>query len=365
MATVNFTGSEKLQGQTVFVTGATGFLGARLIPALLKNGARVTALLRSRHGANDLEAKGVTVVTAALGDRAAITEALRGHDILVHLAYDVRATSKKNLSDFNALAGAAQDAGIGRIVHTSSIVVYDIWPSEDLDETSPMQRPGGSPYRQAKIEMEKQLMAGPIPAAILQPTLIYGPGSALWTNQLTENLAAGAQILPQPEGLCNAVFVDDVVQAILRAAVLEDLGQERFVISGPEPVAWSDLLSGYSRIIGKGELQFEPYQNLSDRLGPEPDHDAGPETLSVAARISALGRTLLGRERFEALVRAIKRRVSSGDGAAYPDRHLLDLFAAKGRCSIAQAQARLGYQPDYPLEKGLAATADYLRGRFG
>nr|WP_245223318.1 MULTISPECIES: NAD-dependent epimerase/dehydratase family protein [unclassified Ruegeria] len=349
----------------VFVTGATGFLGARLVPALLENGARVTALLRNRHGASDLEAKGVNVVTAALGDRTAIMEALRDHDVLVHLAYDVRATSEKNLSDFTALIGAAGDTDIGRIVHTSSIVVYDVWPNESLDETSPMQRPGGSPYRQAKIEMEKQLMAGPIPAAILQPTLIYGPGSALWTDQLTENLAAGTQILSQPEGLCNAVFVDDVVQAILRAAVLADLGQERFVISGPEPVAWSDLLLGYSRIIGKGELRFEPYQSLSDRLGPEPDHDAGPETLSVAPRIGAFGRALLGRERFETLVRTIKRRVSSGDGATYPDRHLLELFASKGECSIAHAQERLGYQPDYPLEKGLAATADYLRGRYG
>lgn len=362
---MNFTGSEKLRGQAVFVTGATGFLGGRLISALLESEARVTALLRSRHGAKGLEAKGATVVTAALGDRKAIADALRGHDILMHLAYDVRATSEKNLSDFTALFSAAQDAGIGRIVHTSSIVVYDVWPNADLDETSPVQRSGGSPYRQAKIEMEKQLMAGPIPAAILQPTLIYGPGSALWTDQLTENLATGTQVLPQPLGLCNGVFVDDVVQAILRAAVLADLGQERFIISGPEPVAWSDLLSGYSRIIGKGELRLEPYQTLSDRLGPEPDHDAGPETLSVAARIGALGRTLLGRERFEALVRAIKRRVSSGDGAAYPDRHLLELFAAKGRCSIVHAQERLGYQPDYSLEKGLAATADYLRGRFG
>ncbi|WP_336509516.1 NAD-dependent epimerase/dehydratase family protein [Ruegeria lacuscaerulensis] len=363
---MNVTGSEKLQGQKVFVTGATGFLGARLVPALLESGARVTALLRSRHGAKDLEAKSVNVVTAALGDHAAVAETLRGHNILAHLAYDVRATAEKNLSDFAALFGAAQDAGIGRIIHTSSIVTYDAWPNEDLDETSPMQRPGGSPYRQAKIEMEKQLMAGPIPAAILQPTLIYGPGSALWTDQLTENLAAGTQILPQPEGLCNGVFVDDVVQAILRAAVLEDLGQERFVISGPEPVAWSALLTGYSRIIGKGDIRLEPYQALSDRLGPEPEeHEAGPETLSVAARISALGRTLLGRERFEVLVRAIKRRVSSGDGVAYPNRHLLELFAARGGCSIAQAQERLGYQPDYPLEKGLAATADYLRGRFG
>ncbi|WP_420587406.1 NAD-dependent epimerase/dehydratase family protein [Ruegeria sp.] len=362
---MSLTGSKNLQGQAVFVTGATGFLGARLVPALLNNGGQVTALLRSRHGAKDLEAKGVTVVTGPLGDQGALTKALRGHDMLIHLAYDVRATAERNLTDFGALLGAAQEAGIGRIIHTSSIVVYDDWPNADLDETSPMQRPGGSPYRQAKIKMEAQLMAGSIPAAILQPTLIYGPGSALWTDQLTENLVAGTQILPQPEGLCNAVYVDDVVQAILRAAALEDLGQERFVISGPEPASWSELLSGYSQIVGKGDIRFERHETLLQRLGPEPDHDAAAETLSTAARISALGRTVLGRNRFEALVRAVKRRVASGDGVAYPDRHLLDLFAARGRCSIALAQDRLGYRPDYSLEKGLEATADYLRGRFG
>ena len=364
---MNFTGSEKLQGQKVFVTGATGFLGGRLVPALLENGARVTTLLRSRHGTSDLEAKGTTVATAALGDRTAITEALRGHDILIHLAYDVRATAEKNLSDFAALIGAAEDAGIGRIVHTSSIVVYDGWPNEGLDETSPMQRPGGGPYRQAKIKMEKQLMAGPIPAAILQPTLIYGPGSALWTDQLTENLATGAQILPQPEGLCNAVFVDDVVQAILRAAALEDLGQERFVISGPEPVAWSDLLSGYSRIIGKGEL---PSGTLSGPLGPIGPRAGGamrqaprpsrqrPGSVRLAARCwGASGLKHWCGPSKGACLRAMARPIPTGICWTF--------LPPRAGAASRRRKARLGYQPDYPLEKGLAATADYLRGRFG
>ena len=114
-------------------------------------------------------------------------------------------------------------------------MVYDGWPGEDLDEAGTMQRPGGSPYRQAKIRMEAQLMAGPVPAAILQPTLVYGPGSALWTDHLADTLAHGTQVLPEPEGLCNGVFVDDVVQAMFRAATMKDLGRERFIISGPDP----------------------------------------------------------------------------------------------------------------------------------
>ena len=362
---MRFTGSENLQGQKVFVTGATGFLGARLVPALLENGASVTTLLRSRHGARELERGGATVVTGALSDRATIAASMHGHDILVHLAYDVRATAEKNLSDFSALLGAAQDAGIDRIVHTSSIVVYDGWPNEDLDESSPIESNIGSPYRVAKIQMEKQLLAGPVPAAILQPTLIYGPGSALWTDQLAENLANGTRVIPEPVGLFNGVFVDDVVQAILRAALLPDLGQERFIVSGPDPTSWTDLLQGYARIIGKGDIRTEPYEALSNQLGPEPEQTSGPDTVPVAARISAMGRTVLGRQRFEALVRAAKKRASKGDGVAYPDRHMLELFSAQGECRIAHARSRLGYKPNYPLEKGLAATADYLRGRFG
>lgn len=362
---MKFTGSDKLQGQRVFVTGATGFVGARLIPALLENGAVVTALLRSRHGARDLEKTGVNVVVGALDNHDAMETALRGQDTLFHLAYDMRATAEKNLSDFNSLFTAVRAAAIGRIVHTSSIVVYDSWPGKDTDETGTIQRPGGNPYRQAKIKMEARLMDGAVPAAILQPTLVYGPGSAFWTDQLAEKLSRGAQVLPEPEGLCNAVFVDDLVQAMLRAAFLEDLRQERFIISGPEPVTWSALLTGYARIIGKGEIRSEPYDMLSERLGPEPVHDGAPDKPSAAARVSALGRRLLGRRRFEALVRAVQRRVIAGNEPSYPDRHLLELFAARGRCAITRAQARLGYQPEYSLEKGLAATADYLRNRYG
>ncbi len=347
-----------LRGKKVFVTGATGFIGRRLVAALLGAGAEVTVLTRSRSGLAELPT-GVRAEIGGMGDAAFLDRALAGQEVLFNLAYDVRASAAENLTAFDTLMTAARDVGVGRIVHTSSIVVYDAWPDHDCDEGGSMDRPGGSPYRQAKIAMEKRLLAGPLPAAILQPTIVYGPGSSLWTDGFASALLAGGVVLPEPEGLCNGIFVDDVVQACLRAATLPDLGRERFVISGPDPFAWSALLEGYAAILGRGTVRREPLAEIERYLGPKPDESAehGP---SLAARVSAVARRLIGHKRFEALVRALKKRLSKG-GELYPNHHLLEEYSGKGICRISHAQSRLGYSPAFNLERGLAATADHLR----
>nr|WP_256369247.1 NAD-dependent epimerase/dehydratase family protein [Ruegeria sp. HKCCA6837] len=352
-----------MKEKSVFVTGATGFIGKRLVPALLDTGTKVTVLLRSRHGARALETMGVHVVTGSLGDRGAMETALRDQDVLFHLAYDMRAPAADNLASFDALRQAAEIAGVERIIHISSIVVYDGWPQENLTEDSPLSQTGGTPYQRAKMAMEQALMHGNCPAAILQPTLVYGPGSMLWTDRLAEWMAAGGVVLPDPEGLCNAVFVDDLVQAMLRAAVLEGLGQERFIISGAHPFSWSDLLTGYADIIGQGTVRHAPFAELAARLPPE-EPGVVPDTPPLAARISAAARGWIGRERFERMVQIVKRGLPQ-QGEIYPDRYMLELFSTKGHCRIDHARTRLGYAPKYDLEAGLAATRSHLHARYG
>ncbi len=347
-----------LAGRRVFVTGATGFIGRRLVAALVQAGAEVGVLTRSRSGLADLP-KGVRPVIGGMDDAAAVARALGGVEVLFNLAYDVRATGAANLAGFERLVAAAEAAGVGRVVHLSSIVVHDAWPGADCTEDGPMTRPGGSAYRQAKIAMERRLLAGPLPAAILQPTIVYGPGSALWTDGFARALLAGGVVLPDPEGLCNGVFVEDVVQACLKAAVLPDLGRERFVISGPEPFAWSALLLGYAKALGRGEIHRVPVAELLAKLGPKPDETADRPP-SAAARISALLRRLVGHRRFEALAGAAKRRLKAG-ARLEPDHHLLEEFTGRGICRIDHARARLGYAPEYDLAAGLAATEAYLR----
>ncbi|MCB2126477.1 MAG: NAD-dependent epimerase/dehydratase family protein [Rhodobacteraceae bacterium] len=351
-----------LAGRPVFVTGATGFIGRRLVAALVAAGADVGVLTRSRSGLRDLP-KGVRPVIGALTDEAALARALSGTAVLFNLAYDVRATAAANLAGFERLLSAARSARVGRIVHLSSIVVYDAWPAADCSEAGSTGRPGGSAYRQAKIAMEKRLLAQPLPAAILEPTIVYGPGSALWTDGFATALLAGGVVLPEPEGLCNGVFVEDVVQACLKAATLPDLGRERFVISGPEPFPWSALLQGYARALGRGEVFRVPAAELLARLGPKPDEttDRAP---SAAARVSAILRRAIGHRRFEALMGAIRRR-SGKTGRLEPDHHLLEEFTGRGTCRIDHARRRLGYAPEFDLAAGLAATADDLKRMAG
>ena len=347
-----------LTGRRVFVTGAPGVIGRRLVAALVRAGADVGVLTRSRSGLADLPA-GVRAVIGGMDDPALLARALAGADVLFNLAYDVRASAAENLAGFERLITAAGTAAVGRIVHLSSIVVYDAWPGADCTEAGPMERPGGSAYRQAKIAMERRLVAGALPAAILEPTIVYGPGSALWTDGFARALLAGGVVLPDPEGLCNGVFVEDVVQACLKAAVLADLGRERFVISGPEPFAWSALLQGYASALGRGEIHPVSVAAILARLGPKPDEttDRPP---APAARVSALLRRLIGHRRFEALVGAVRRRMRAG-ARMEPDHHLLEEFTGRGICRIDHARARLGYAPEYDLAAGLAATEAYLR----
>jgi nucleoside-diphosphate-sugar epimerase len=353
---------QAIVGRRVFVTGADGFIGRRLVNALVRAGAKVTILCRSSRGRTAERPSAVRTIVGDLTNTALLEIGLREQEIVFHLAYDGRATARDNLAAFDSLLAASAKARVGRIVHTSSIVVYDGWPNHDLDETGGTTRPGGSGYRQAKIEMERRLLAGPLPAAILQPTIVYGPGSALWTEQFIEGLTVGDIVLPTPEGHCSGLFVDDLVQALFRAATRPDLGQERFIISGSDPFPWSRLFEGYARIVGRGSVQHVPVNELMSRLGQKPDDHYHDEAPARMARIHVVGRRILGRERFEGLVRLVRRRLATG-GRMYPDQHLLGVFSATGRCSIRHARERLGFEPEFDLGQGLAAIELEVGGR--
>ncbi len=346
-----------LAGRHVLVTGAGGFIGRRAVAALVAAGARVTAVLRSGHEAGALARRGAEVIRAPL---AAIPEAAMAADALVHLAYDVRAPARDNLAGFEAMVQQAEAAGVGRIVHASSVVVHDTWPAGDISEAGPWGGPGGGGYRQAKIAMERRLLSGARPAVILEPTIVYGPGSSLWTEAPMTRLKRGPVILPDPCGHCPAVHVDDVARAIVLAVALDSPGRERFIITGPDAPDWRSFYEGYRRILGRGEIRQLAAARIEARLGPAPAGEGEGAGPSVAARISAFARRVLGNRRFEALV-ARAAALRGGNRENWPDRGLFDLYRSSPRVSATAARDRLGFVPRIGFEQGLASIRDQSR----
>ena len=255
-----------MQGLTsankVVVTGARGFIGRRLLAPLVVAGAEVTALVRSGHDRSVMQAAGARVAIAPIRAGAVLDAALAGQDVLVNLAYDMRAGMVENLATFETLMAAARRAGIDRVVHISSAVVYDGWPDGVIDENSPITDRAIAAIDKLKYQWKNSLLNGVIEAAILQPTIVYGPGSAMWTTAPMAALTGGGVVLPEPVGNCAAVYVDDVIQAILGAATCTSLGRERFLISGADPVGWDEFYRGYRDILGQGDIELRPVGEL-------------------------------------------------------------------------------------------------------
>ncbi|MGI8513096.1 MAG: NAD-dependent epimerase/dehydratase family protein, partial [Solirubrobacteraceae bacterium] len=218
-----------LAGVRVAVTGAAGFIGAALCTRLESDGAEVTGL--------DLAGAGrVCDVT----DARAVAAALEGSELVVHTAALV--TDHGSMDDFvrvnvrgtrNVLDGA-RAAGVRRVVHLSSVAGWGHDFRHELAEGAE-PRACGVPYVDTKAASDA--LARARGATVVRPGDAYGPGSVPWTRRPLEALRAGRFAVPAPgDGLMALVYVDDLVDCIVRALVRPEGERGVFVAWDRRPV---------------------------------------------------------------------------------------------------------------------------------
>jgi len=360
-----------ISGKTAAVTGASGFIGGRLVERLIEQSVAVTCLLRGKPGVG-LQATGAGFVTLDIADREALQRALHGVDHVFHLAYDWEDADW----NFRALRALISVCGEGhrRLVHTSSFVAYDIPPAGELTEET-IGTTATCGYAHVKRALDEELIKavrqGAVEAAIVQPTIVYGPRSAPWTVEPSEMLRHGTVVLPdRGEGVCNAVYVDDVVTGMILAATEPAAIGQRFLISG-EPVTWAQFYEAMAQAAGAKGPVYLPAEMIVD------ENRRLRKLQRIATSPRRMLRILAQRRLTGKLIRGGLRLLPASLGAGARDRlygppsrqrkhiHMPDrgrLEFLQGRSTIRSGKAKrlLGYVPQFDLAAGMIPTARFL-----
>jgi nucleoside-diphosphate-sugar epimerase len=388
---------EAFNGRKVLVTGGTGFIGARLAARLSTEcGADVRVLARSFTSAPRVARFPVELVGGDVTRPDDVMRAAERCDYIFHCAYGKDGPDSERHS--GTVAGtrnvmeAARRYG-ARVVHVSTVSVYGDLADGTLHETAPRQRTGDT-YGDSKLDAEQAALEygreHDVPVSVVQPTVVYGPFGSTWSMNPLKQLRAGRVILVNGgTGLCNAVYVDDVVTAMLLVAVKDAAVGETFLVSGPAPVTWREFYGYYESMLGVSATvtmsvaEAEAHFRASGGSGSS----LIGKGLEALRRPELRGRLLATREgAFVAktakaimpagLRDAIKRRMSAQPAAAgtaplraaVESRQISPLrpakirfMAARTAVSIDKAARLLGYEPAFDVATGMRLTEQWAR----
>ncbi len=248
---------------TTLVTGATGFVGSAVARQLLDRGQAVRVLARPGGDRRNIAGLSVEIAEGDLRDRASLDRALAGCDALFHVAADYRLWVPRpdeiyeaNVAGTRALMLAAGEAGVKRIVYTSSVATLGIDSGgAPSDETTPVALSDMiGHYKRSKFlaedEVRRLVADHGLPAVIVNPSTPIGPRDIkpTPTGRMIVEAAAGRIPAFVDTGL-NIVHVEDVAAGHLLAFDRGRVG-ERYVLGGRN-MTLREILAEVARICGR------------------------------------------------------------------------------------------------------------------
>lgn len=324
----------------ILITGGNGFVGHHLIDALQARDQAVRVLALPGEDTRGLERRGVAVYHGDIRDPQTLRAPMAGVHAVVHLAAmmdvwrpldEYRAV---NVVGTENVCRAALTAGVGRLVHMSSSSIYGMGLSRAADETFPLA-PFPDPYPITKaagdMAVQRLIAEEGLPAVIVRPDQILGPGDHLHFGRMADGLRAGRSIIVgQGRNALPLVYVTDVTQALL-------LGLEH-----PRAIG-----NAYNITTEPPLTQQQVLEAIASEIGVLPPRIHLPYHLLYAAGYLA--------ERLAALTGSERRPPITRLGVAF--------FGTDNRYSMQKARGELGYEPQVPIREGLRLTADWYQQR--
>ncbi len=351
-------GSQARQPGRILVTGATGFIGGRIVEmAHLDPEARypVRAGVHQWSSAARLGRFPVETAVLDLTDPARTERALEG---ITHVVHCAKGTPEVTVQGTRNLLDASLKKGISHFIHLSTADVYGD-AGGVVDENSPY-RYTGNPYNRMKIDSEKvcwEYREKGLPITIFRPSIVYGPFSASWSLRFAAMFLAGEGGVYEGygEGRCNLVYVDDLARTILGALDFADAKGKVFNINGPEVLTWNEYFMRFNAALGLPPLRVI----RAKRAGAATWAMTPVRTLGGMVKKRFIKPVKLLAERVDAvdaLMRVVEHRVK-----ITPSPDELRLFAKDAVYSDARARSTLSCCPDTGIDQGLADTREWVR----
>jgi nucleoside-diphosphate-sugar epimerase len=324
----------------ILVTGGNGFVGQYVVSALQDRGDSVRVLALVTEDTSSLEERGVAVYRGDIRQPDTLVAPMQDVDGVLHLAAmmdvwrpieDYRAV---NVTGTENVCRAALAAGVRRFVHMSSSSVYGMALGRPADERFPLA-PFRDPYPITKAEgdmaVQRMIVEDHLPAVIIRPDQIFGPGDHLHFGRMADRLRAGRGIIVgSGDNALPFVYVTDVVEGLLLALDHEHAAGQAYNITNDRPVTQKQFLHAIAREIG-----------------------ASPPRLRVPYR--ALYAAGYAAERLAMLTPSRRRPPITRLGVAF--------FGTDNRYAIDKARRELGYTPRVALGDGVRLATAWYRER--
>jgi 2-alkyl-3-oxoalkanoate reductase len=344
----------------VAVVGANGFVGSRLVEQWhLEERADVVPVVRRPEAAASVLRFGLDCRVADALDERELARALAGCDAVVHAGAGPRPFVTRSPA---CVVRAATRAGARTVIYLSSMAVHGWDARPGTEEATPLPRRHPVAYNRWKAHGERAFRSACRDTGtrfvILRPGIVHGPRSQ-WIAGFARSVVEGsAYVVAGGRGVCNAIYVDNLVHAAGLALQQEEAAGETFLVADDEAVTWRMLYEPLCRALGRG---WDAVADLAPRA-PRPT----PGERLLALRDDPTARVVLDRVP-RALRKPVRRlavdRLAQESAKGAPARPALEtsiLQTCDYRFPTAKARRVLGFVPPVAFDEACRRTVAWL-----
>jgi nucleoside-diphosphate-sugar epimerase len=215
----------------IFVTGATGFTGSRVVPLLLKNGYEVRCLYRASSDRSFLTDSNIEWALGDISDSQSLSSAMQSADALVNIA-------SLGFGHADSIISAAQNAGIKRAVFISTTSIFT-----QLN----------APSKKVRVAAELAIENSGLKYTILRPTMIYGSNRDRNMWRLIRFMRYSPIVPVFGDGKClqQPIYVNDVAQAVVSCLSNENTVGKSYNIAGKHALTYNEVIDTIARQLNK------------------------------------------------------------------------------------------------------------------